>query len=106
VYVVNPDNTVKSQNVNVATTDGTSSAVTGVAPGQRVVTDGFDKLQDGAKITVRAQYTPTGETSTSPGNKPQRAPNQASQNMQAPRQGQANANVNTAHQNPQPGGKK
>jgi membrane fusion protein, multidrug efflux system len=61
VYVVNPDSTVKSQNVTVATTDGTSSAVTGVTPGQRVVTDGFDKLQDGAKITVRAQYTPTGE---------------------------------------------
>ncbi len=61
VYVVNPDSTVKSQNVTVATTDGTSSAVTGVTPGQRVVTDGFDKLQDGAKITVRGQYTPTGE---------------------------------------------
>lgn len=77
VYVTNPDSTVKSQNVTVATTDGTSSAVTGVAPGQRVVTDGFDKLQDGAKITVRAQYTPTGETPATPGNRPQRAPNQA-----------------------------
>lgn len=106
VYVVNPDSTVKSQNVTVATTDGVYSAVTGVAPGQRLVTDGFDKLQDGTKITVRAQYTPSGETPTSPGNKPQPVANQATQNMQAPRQGAANKNLHTAQQNPQPGGKK
>jgi multidrug efflux system membrane fusion protein len=53
VYIVNPDKTVKSRNVTVATNDGTNSAVTGVSPGEVLVTDGFDKLQDGTKIVIR-----------------------------------------------------
>jgi multidrug efflux system membrane fusion protein len=54
VYVVNPEtNTVKSRPVTVLTTDGVQVAVTGVQPGETVVTDGFDKLQDGTKISVR-----------------------------------------------------
>ncbi len=53
VYVVNSDQTVKSANVTVASNDGTQSAVTGVKPGDVVVTDGFDKLQDGAKVVIR-----------------------------------------------------
>ncbi len=53
VYVVNEGRTVKSANVMVASNDGNQSAVTGVKPGDVVVTDGFDKLQDGAKVVVR-----------------------------------------------------
>ncbi len=53
VYVVQPDQTIKSQNLKIETNDGTTSAVTGVAPGATIVTDGFDKLQDGVKVIVR-----------------------------------------------------
>jgi multidrug efflux system membrane fusion protein len=54
VYLVQGDGTVKQQNVEVRAAEGDSIAVGNVQPGQRVVTDGFDKLQDGAKITVRS----------------------------------------------------
>ncbi len=55
VYVINPaTKVVQSRNVTVATTDGLNSAVSGVAPGEILVTDGFDKLQDGTKVVVRA----------------------------------------------------
>jgi multidrug efflux system membrane fusion protein len=54
VYVVDPaKSTVLARNVNIATTDGLAAAVTGVAPGEAVVTDGFDKLQDNVKIVAR-----------------------------------------------------
>lgn len=53
VYVVNADRTVQSRNVNVAAADAANAAVTGVSPGDTVVTDGFDKLQDGLKVVIR-----------------------------------------------------
>ena len=53
VYVVQPDTTVKSVNLNVLATEGQTSAVSGVDAGDRVVTDGFDKLQSGSKIVER-----------------------------------------------------
>jgi multidrug efflux system membrane fusion protein len=61
VYVVSLDKTVQTRDVSIATTDGDNSAVTGVSPGEVLVTDGFDKLQAGTKIAVRGHYTPTGE---------------------------------------------
>ncbi|MBV9762311.1 MAG: efflux RND transporter periplasmic adaptor subunit [Acidobacteriaceae bacterium] len=63
VYIVNANQTVQSRNVNVATADGTNAAVTGVSPGETVVTDGFDKLQDGIKVAVRQ---PRNEKSPAP----------------------------------------
>ncbi len=53
VYLVNGD-TVKTHDITELTSDGTVSAVQGVAPGDEVAITGFDKLQDGAKITVQA----------------------------------------------------
>jgi multidrug efflux system membrane fusion protein len=54
VYVINTDTkAVKSRPVTVLATDGLQSAVTGVKPGETLVTDGFDKLQDGTKVAVR-----------------------------------------------------
>ena len=53
VYVVKPDQTVISQQVDVQTTDGITTAVGGLKPGATVVTDGFDKLQDGSKISIK-----------------------------------------------------
>jgi multidrug efflux system membrane fusion protein len=53
VYVVNPDQTVAMQNVTVGTTDGNVSAVEGVNAGDVLAVDGFDKLQNGARVSVR-----------------------------------------------------
>lgn len=53
VYVVQPDQTVKLRNIEVQGTEGQLCAVTGVGPNEELVTDGFDKLQDGSKIIVR-----------------------------------------------------
>ena len=54
VYVVDPSNAVKMRDIKIATTDGNIAAVTGVIPGERLVTDGFDRLQDGVKVVVRS----------------------------------------------------
>ena len=53
VYVVKPDQTASMQNVTVGTADGDTTQVTGVDAGQVIVINGFDKLQDGIKVTVR-----------------------------------------------------
>ena len=53
VYVIQADSTVKQQNIKIVATEGEVSAATGVDPGQQVVTDGFDRLQSGSKVTLR-----------------------------------------------------
>jgi multidrug efflux system membrane fusion protein len=53
VFVVKPDQTVAMQNVTAGTTDGNVTAVEGVNAGDVVAVDGFDKLQNGAKVAVR-----------------------------------------------------
>jgi membrane fusion protein, multidrug efflux system len=53
VYVEQPDSTVQSVNVTILATEAETSAITGVKPGQMLVTDGFDKLQNGSKIVQR-----------------------------------------------------
>jgi multidrug efflux system membrane fusion protein len=54
VYVVKPDNTVEVRTVTVAATQGDVIALnSGVAPGERIVTDGLDKLQAGTKVIVQ-----------------------------------------------------
>jgi multidrug efflux system membrane fusion protein len=70
VYVVGPNSTVQSRNINIATTDGLSAAVTGVKPGETLVTDGFDKLQDGIKVMIRPE---SGAASKGPAAKQRRA---------------------------------
>jgi len=54
VYVVKPDQTVAMQTVNVGTTDGNVTAVDGLKSGDVIAVDGFDKLQNGIKISMRA----------------------------------------------------
>jgi multidrug efflux system membrane fusion protein len=53
VYLIKPDQTAAVQTVTVGTTDGNTSAVQGIQPGDVVALTGFDKLQDGAKVTVK-----------------------------------------------------
>lgn len=69
VYVVKPDNTVAVQTVTTGTSDGTNTVITkGLSAGDTVVTDGVDRLSDGAKVTVAAaapSTTPAGAAATS-----------------------------------------
>lgn len=65
VYVLKPDQTVAVQTITVGTTDGTVSAVEGVAPGTTVAADNFNRLIDGAKVGVRSQTNET-NSATSP----------------------------------------
>jgi multidrug efflux system membrane fusion protein len=53
VYVEQSDSTVQSVNVTLLATEGETSAITGVKAGDQLVTDGFDKLQNGSKIVQR-----------------------------------------------------
>ncbi len=51
VYVVKDDSTVTVRPVKVGPTEGPFTAIeAGVAPGERVVVDGVDRLREGAKI--------------------------------------------------------
>jgi membrane fusion protein, multidrug efflux system len=51
VYVANEDSTVSVRPVRVGPSEGTLTAIeSGIAPGERVVVDGVDRLREGAKI--------------------------------------------------------
>jgi multidrug efflux system membrane fusion protein len=54
VYVVKADKSVEARNVELKLTEGDQTAIaSGLAPGETIVIDGIDKLQPGAKVTVR-----------------------------------------------------
>jgi len=54
VYVVKADNTAEVRNIVSTLTEGDETAVdSGLAPGENVVIDGVDKLQQGTKVSVR-----------------------------------------------------
>ncbi|HUA83134.1 MAG TPA: MdtA/MuxA family multidrug efflux RND transporter periplasmic adaptor subunit [Bryobacteraceae bacterium] len=54
VYVVKSDNTVEVRNIKQGVTEGDQAAIDeGLQPGDKVVIDGIDKLQQGSKVTVR-----------------------------------------------------
>ena len=53
VYLIQADGSVKQQNIKIIATEGQVSAASGVDPGQQVVTDGFDRLQNGSKVTIK-----------------------------------------------------
>jgi multidrug efflux system membrane fusion protein len=59
VYLINADSTVSVRPVKLGVTDGDRVEVlSGLAPGERIVIDGADKLRDGAKIIVRSENNP------------------------------------------------
>ncbi|MFG1425624.1 MdtA/MuxA family multidrug efflux RND transporter periplasmic adaptor subunit [Roseixanthobacter glucoisosaccharinicivorans] len=52
VYLVHPDNTVSVRKITLGASDSSRIVVTeGLAPGDKVVVDGADKLREGAKIS-------------------------------------------------------
>jgi multidrug efflux system membrane fusion protein len=54
VYAVKPDQTVEARPVTISLAQGDTTAVeSGLSPGDTVVTDGQDKLQNGSKIAPR-----------------------------------------------------
>jgi multidrug efflux system membrane fusion protein len=67
VYVVKPDKTVTMQMVTVQATQGDIVAISkGLTPGQLVVTDGVDKLQQGAHVNMQLAAMPP--ANAAPGN--------------------------------------
>ena len=75
VYLVQPDQTVAMRTISVGTTDGDVAAVEGLEPGQTIVGDSFNRLQEGMKITARqpaAKPNRSSEQAASP--KTNRAP--------------------------------
>ncbi len=59
VYLVKPDNTVSVQVVKTgASQDATVEVTDGLKPGDKVVTDGLDRLRDGARISVATPAQP------------------------------------------------
>jgi membrane fusion protein, multidrug efflux system len=67
VYVVRPDQTVAAQAVTLGPGADQRIVVSkGLAPGQLVVTDGADRLKDGAKVRLAAAG-PAGAAAPSPG---------------------------------------
>jgi multidrug efflux system membrane fusion protein len=56
VYVAKADGTADMRTITVALTSGDQTGVTrGLMSGERVITEGFDKLQQGSRIVARQQ---------------------------------------------------
>jgi multidrug efflux system membrane fusion protein len=53
VFKINPDQTAVVQAIKTITSDGNVTAVDGIPPGTTLAASGFDKLQDGSKVSVR-----------------------------------------------------
>jgi membrane fusion protein, multidrug efflux system len=68
VYVIKSDQTASMRTITPGTTDGSVTVVEGVEPQEVVAVNGFDKLQDGAKVTIRK---PTSGTGGASGQQPQ-----------------------------------
>jgi multidrug efflux system membrane fusion protein len=67
VYVVKSDQTVEMKNVVTGPAEADDIVIkSGLAPGEVVVTDGVDKLQQGAKVTTRARKAGDNGATTRP----------------------------------------
>jgi membrane fusion protein, multidrug efflux system len=82
VYVLSKDQTASIRTVTAGTTDGDTTAVQGVNADEMVAVNGFDKLQDGIKVSVRSgQGQGTGQPATGQPTPNQPAPNQPATNQ-------------------------
>ncbi len=63
VYAIKSDQTASMRTITPGTTDGSVTAVQGVEPQEVVAVNGFDKLLDGAKVTIRTPAKGSGGTS-------------------------------------------
>lgn len=70
VYIVNADNTVSVRKVELGAGTAENVAVnSGLAPGDRIVVDGADKLREGSKISLR-EIAPSPTAPAGTGSKP------------------------------------
>jgi multidrug efflux system membrane fusion protein len=68
VYVVQPNSTVVQRQVTVGPSQGDLTAITkGVTAGEKVVTDGLDKLQPGTRVVVQMDNSSQGQTTSNLG---------------------------------------
>ena len=74
VYRVRTDTSVEIKNVSTSVTEGDDVAVDqGLDPGDLVVIDGIDKLEQGSKVAVRKTGAPGGAMSSATSNQPSTA---------------------------------
>ena len=82
VYVIKSDQTASMRTITPGTTDGSVTAVQGLEPQEVVAVNGFDKLLDGAKVTIRTPKNSSGasgpQSQTGRNNGNQSAPSAAS----------------------------
>ena len=68
VYVINADNTVSVRQVSTGPVDGNITAInSGLSAGERVVTDGTDRLRDGVKVIMASEGGGTPDGASGPG---------------------------------------
>ncbi len=82
VYVIKSDQTASIRTITPGTTDGTVTAVEGIQPQEVVAINGFDKLLDGSKVTVRTPPSGSGGTGGTSGQ--QRQTGQNNDNQSSP----------------------
>jgi multidrug efflux system membrane fusion protein len=79
VYVINADNTASVRQVSTGAVDGNITAInSGLSAGERVVTDGTDRLRDGVKVTVASERGQAAQGAGGPGGAPGAAPGNSS----------------------------
>ncbi|MDB5303760.1 MAG: mdtA [Phycisphaerales bacterium] len=104
VYVVKPNETVEMKTVVTGPAEGDDIVIkSGLAPGDVVVTDGVDKLQQGAKVSTRSRKAGGNEAATRPNgaNPTTRPMARGSQDAQTPAEaGDRNAATRPDHRSP------
>jgi len=93
VYVIKSDQTASIRTITAGTTDGSVTAVQGVEAQEVVAVNGFDKLLDGAKVTVRTPTKPSGGASAQ--GQPQGQQQQVGQGNQSAPTGDSNGGTPT-----------
>jgi len=79
VYLVNSNDTVSVHKVTPGPSDGVNTAIlSGLAVGDRVVTEGTDRLSDGARISIAAGNSASGSTASAAPSGESQAPKRAS----------------------------
>ncbi len=77
VYVARPQGTAELRKIEIGPVEGADTAISkGLSPGELVVTDGIDKLQDKAKISTR---DPQAQTADSARKKAEKTPGKAAE---------------------------
>src|ERR1700736_1205372 len=75
VYLANTDHTVSVRKITLGASDGKNTAIlSGLSVGDTVVTDGTDRLSDGAKISIAGADTAAGAAPSTPATQKKKKP--------------------------------